>query len=287
MVFELDKDSKKIIATIQRDDNAEKYECSLLSCDNPVCICDTVYLNLSPLRDENKKGQLLSSHSIDIDVIEKKLSYRDKKKMPKDDLAFAEFFLSQLDDSDYQFLYERYFVYKNNITEKANLDAIDAHFEYEEVEKEGIMYAYNEVLPYGDQMIVNIDGTNCIILDQYCLLPKCSCTDTVLNIMSANKFGEAGGELCAVSLKYAKKSWKALEESSLPVSVKAVRSAIEAQIPDFYDRLRERHLKLKGIYAHCKKRNFSPKQAIQVPKVGRNDPCPCGSGKKYKKCCLR
>lgn len=24
---------------------------------------------------------------------------------------------------------------------------------------------------------------------------------------------------------------------------------------------------------------------IETPKVGRNDPCPCGSGKKYKKCC--
>ena len=23
----------------------------------------------------------------------------------------------------------------------------------------------------------------------------------------------------------------------------------------------------------------------QADKVGRNDPCPCGSGKKYKKCC--
>ena len=23
------------------------------------------------------------------------------------------------------------------------------------------------------------------------------------------------------------------------------------------------------------------------PKIGRNDPCPCGSGKKYKKCCGR
>ena len=23
----------------------------------------------------------------------------------------------------------------------------------------------------------------------------------------------------------------------------------------------------------------------QEPKVGRNDPCPCGSGKKYKNCC--
>ncbi|MBV8056713.1 MAG: SEC-C domain-containing protein, partial [Deltaproteobacteria bacterium] len=21
-------------------------------------------------------------------------------------------------------------------------------------------------------------------------------------------------------------------------------------------------------------------------KIGRNDPCPCGSGKKYKRCCL-
>jgi len=26
---------------------------------------------------------------------------------------------------------------------------------------------------------------------------------------------------------------------------------------------------------------------LQQPKVGRNDPCPCGSGKKYKKCCGR
>ena len=26
-------------------------------------------------------------------------------------------------------------------------------------------------------------------------------------------------------------------------------------------------------------------QVVSGPKVGRNDPCPCGSGKKYKKCC--
>ena len=34
-----------------------------------------------------------------------------------------------------------------------------------------------------------------------------------------------------------------------------------------------------------------PKIAVPVvrdsPKVGRNDPCPCGNGKKYKKCCGR
>lgn len=27
------------------------------------------------------------------------------------------------------------------------------------------------------------------------------------------------------------------------------------------------------------------KQAVSEKTVGRNDPCPCGSGKKYKKCC--
>ena len=25
----------------------------------------------------------------------------------------------------------------------------------------------------------------------------------------------------------------------------------------------------------------------ESPRIGRNDPCPCGSGKKYKKCCFK
>lgn len=31
--------------------------------------------------------------------------------------------------------------------------------------------------------------------------------------------------------------------------------------------------------------NEPPPESPQ-PKIGRNEPCPCGSGKKYKKCCL-
>lgn len=34
------------------------------------------------------------------------------------------------------------------------------------------------------------------------------------------------------------------------------------------------------------RQNFNSIQTVvKPPKVGRNDPCPCGSGKKYKKCC--
>lgn len=34
-----------------------------------------------------------------------------------------------------------------------------------------------------------------------------------------------------------------------------------------------------------RKEHNRSKQVINESKIGRNDPCPCGSGKKYKKCC--
>ena len=39
--------------------------------------------------------------------------------------------------------------------------------------------------------------------------------------------------------------------------------------------------KREEIFKKFKNRNTIVKEA----KIGRNDPCPCGSGKKYKKCC--
>lgn len=30
---------------------------------------------------------------------------------------------------------------------------------------------------------------------------------------------------------------------------------------------------------------IQPQQPVRSAKIGRNEPCPCGSGKKYKKCC--
>ena len=38
----------------------------------------------------------------------------------------------------------------------------------------------------------------------------------------------------------------------------------------------------REAYAHT---TFAPETRRNGSKVGRNDPCPCGSGKKYKKCC--
>lgn len=45
------------------------------------------------------------------------------------------------------------------------------------------------------------------------------------------------------------------------------------------------------IPAECRKELYkeqkNSKTVVKGEKIGRNDPCPCGSGKKYKKCCGR
>jgi len=287
MVLAIDNKSKRIIATVQEGERIKEYESIITGCENPVCTCETVYLDLIPTEiiDENKEH--LPPRKVEIDIIEKSLGYKNKKKVSKEELRFAQQFLSQLDENDFQVLHKSHVAFKNKISEEASPDSINAFFEYDEVEYNALMSAYNDVLPYGDNLLVTINGKECIIIDQYCLLPKCPCTDTNLNIFSVDKVGKTGTELCSVSVNYRKKVWKIIEEFSLPVTLKTVRTTIEDQLPNIYKQLQKRHIKLKAIYAHCKKKHHSPKEELQLPKVGRNDPCPCGSGKKYKKCCLR
>jgi len=39
----------------------------------------------------------------------------------------------------------------------------------------------------------------------------------------------------------------------------------------------------RWVFSGCEMNPKAP--TVRVQKIGRNDPCPCGSGKKYKKCC--
>ncbi|HXK35019.1 MAG TPA: SEC-C metal-binding domain-containing protein [Candidatus Paceibacterota bacterium] len=50
-------------------------------------------------------------------------------------------------------------------------------------------------------------------------------------------------------------------------------------------KLVEVHQEIEQFKEPGLKENKPAAIAQSAPKVGRNDPCPCGSGKKSKKCC--
>jgi len=39
--------------------------------------------------------------------------------------------------------------------------------------------------------------------------------------------------------------------------------------------------------SHSKYARSATQAELDAPKVGRNEPCPCGSGRKFKQCCLK
>ncbi len=91
-------------------------------------------------------------------------------------------------------------------------------------------------------------------------------------------------------------------ETLLPIAVLAGDTPLngpgeEHVIEDEEDWLREARSNLDGVVLDTyqvvapTRRALAASMPVQQPirrgpKVGRNDPCPCGSGKKYKKCCL-
>ena len=76
-------------------------------------------------------------------------------------------------------------------------------------------------------------------------------------------------------------------QKQLPLSIEyniETKNIIRHVVELFKDMNEE---KLDSDYSKIKRKqnDFGKKKPTKVIKVGRNDPCPCGSGKKYKKCC--
>ncbi len=287
-MFTVEEDSKKIIATIpggRRGEMMEKYECVISACINPVCTCGTVHLDFTPAPGASENDDPLTPHRVNIDIVKRKLDL--KGKIPKPEKKFAKKVLSELTKKDFNFLLNKYLEYKNKITEEAGPEDIDGYFDYEEIERDGLMSTYNAVMPFADRIRFEIGGVDYTFFDMYCVLPDCSCTRTNLDIKYTLKKEYPDKEICSISLDYKKKRWEEYEGDFSTIPLKTIKSGVMRQIPDFYKILMKRHQRLKAIYVHCREKEYTPKQPVQQRKIGRNAPCPCGSGKKYKKCCMR
>ena len=84
---------------------------------------------------------------------------------------------------------------------------------------------------------------------------------------------------------YKKESLEMFEEMISAIRDETVRRIFSARIKSEAEVKRERVA--EGIVATTAGDGSVKKQPRKVQKIGRNDPCPCGSGKKYKQCCGR
>lgn len=138
--------------------------------------------------------------------------------------------------------------------------------------------------------------------------PDCTCAEAGLWLyrLSDDAIPAHAPAKCAVFLRHDYTNGKTGVEEANPGSPAAGRlmQALRAAHPDLGQTLRQRHGQLQQLGRRLlPKRPFSylvgdgldadeslfPAAAAPAvprsPQVGRNDPCPCGSGKKFKKCC--
>ncbi len=74
-----------------------------------------------------------------------------------------------------------------------------------------------------------------------------------------------------------------LDETEVVVAAYEQRCALDAGLSRFESAVASGAAHADGLAVTGK-----PKTVVhRAAKVGRNDPCPCGSGKKFKKCCMK
>ena len=138
---------------------------------------------------------------------------------------------------------------------------------------------------------------DCLFLQPSAL---CEGKSWVMSLLSAEKFGEIqfrtieqierfrilGNRLYPVLPNPVLRGWKPNEIENPPVLLD--------DIPDKEEDIPDERAVMDVFLANCERLGMSnPLYGERVSehapkrKIGRNDPCPCGSGKKYKKCCGR
>ncbi|MFQ5637453.1 MAG: SEC-C metal-binding domain-containing protein [bacterium] len=134
---------------------------------------------------------------------------------------------------------------------------------------------------------------NCQETFEYMLLPKCGCTEACVGFQPYRKDAPFDNErdFPEIFFDYKSKKWREDTPGSRDVpSVETLVSELKSQHPNIPSLLKQRHVKLKRLYKNYRREHIElhgplPSK-IKQPEPGRNDPCPCGSGKKYKNCCM-
>ena len=89
-------------------------------------------------------------------------------------------------------------------------------------------------------------------------------------------------------VEYKKESFATFEQMMDGIEEQSLRYLYLLQPVEDRDKVREmerRQRKQEMVMGPAEEAPEPRRPVVRGPKIGRNEPCPCGSGKKYKKCC--
>ena len=179
MVLTKDRSSEKLIAVVEHNNTKETYECSMSICPNPSCTCGIIDLIFMPAHKEDRKDNTASSITVKINIAEQSLT--DDDSISQEEYDFGKELFNQLQKEDFALLELEHIAYKRHILQDAELVSLNIDFPIKDIELEGLMFGYNEILPYEKSLVFSLDSHDYAVLDQYCLRPNCPCTEVVLS----------------------------------------------------------------------------------------------------------
>lgn len=178
---------------------------------------------------------------------------------------------------------------------KRHIDGSDQDQDWKErdwswVEK-GACVGWVELFPKSEAWTFEREGISIFVDDQYCATASCPCTQVILSFFRIERRGPNDSEgVLLGAVRYDLRTRGHELESAAPTSsAKAVLQLTETlfkSMPAIHDELDRRLRFMRGFAEWLAERRLAQRVKPGVAAPGRNDPCPCGSGRKYKKCCL-
>jgi hypothetical protein len=249
------------------DDNAAAYVVYTAVCDNPECTCTRMWLGIRP-------AQRIDDDTLEIGKVELEgevsANGSDVKLYPDTSGVFTPTVTQWLrrrlgEEGPRAWFAERWCRARGQIGDPAYPSGVPPrHIDG--------MVSFSEVFPYEFDLTVVHERRLYLADDQYCLEPACTCQDVAIYFVDV---------AAAKGLGHARASVRRLRAPTVdgPPVIPVLWDALLEQ--QSQARLRERFKRMRAV-ARTRPRSSRP---AARPKVSRNAPCPCGSGRKYKRCC--
>ena len=252
------------------------YNVQMLVCGNPACDCGYAEMKF---RNSQNDDEVVAK--LNVNVHEKTI------QLPKEYPSLSEYILETMNEGmkeeDWVTMERGYYLYKNMMSEDFDLAKVEVEFPEALTDDPSKMQPYLEYLPAAAQFHVKQEGKTVYLLDYYCINPTCGCTHLYFDVVREKE--NLG------LLWYDYKERQVVDGSdAIPLNeANSYLRDLRNRYKGFEERLQKRHQNIKGLFIkHLKINNLSvgEKQLREITKISRNALCPCGSGKKYKKCCM-